>query len=461
MTETPHAVLEHPLELPAPTRARYGVLALLCTMALLLYLDRMCIGKAAPAIRSELGLSETQMAWVFNAFTLAYCLFEVPTGHWGDRFGARGVIARIVAWWSLFTALTGLAGGLWTLLVVRFLFGAGEAGAFPNASRVATRWFPPKDRGKARAAITAASLFGAAVSPILAAVIMEWVGWRAMFGIFGAVGLVWVAIFYFWFRDDPAKHPRVNAAELALISGGPAGAAEAAAPKGAERIPWGTVLASPNVWLLGTIMTVSAILMYVQFQWYPTYLEEARGQTQLSSGWLSGAIMMGGALGCVAGGLMVDAVMRLTPERKWSRRLCGGGSLLLAALSVAGARLAESVPAVTACNVAALFFVQAAIPTWWTVVAETSGRHGAAMWGLMNSSALVGLMVATWAVGRFVESRRLAGFEPIESWGLVFGGVGVGLAVGAVCWLGVDPTRSIVEPGAGSGFPVEAPPRAS
>src|SRR5688572_23434268 len=96
-----------------PTRARYGVLAFLCTLALLLYLDRVCIGKAAPSIRRDLGLSETQMAWVFNAFTLAYCLFEVPTGHWGDRYGGRGVIARIVVWWSVFTALTGAALGLW------------------------------------------------------------------------------------------------------------------------------------------------------------------------------------------------------------------------------------------------------------------------------------------------------------------------------------------------------------
>lgn len=115
------------------------MLAFLCNLALLLYLDRVCIGKAAPSIRRDLDLSETQMAWVFNAFTLAYCLFEVPTGHWGDRHGGRGVIARIVVWWHVCTALTGAAGGLWSLLAVRFLFGAGEAGAFPNAGGTKTR----------------------------------------------------------------------------------------------------------------------------------------------------------------------------------------------------------------------------------------------------------------------------------------------------------------------------------
>lgn len=115
-----------------PTRVRYGVLVFLCTLAMLLYIDRVCIGQAAKSIQDELGLTKTQMSWVFNAFALAYCLFEVPTGHWGDRYGSRGVITRIVIWWSLFTALTGAAFGLWSLIAVRFLFGAGEAGRSPT-----------------------------------------------------------------------------------------------------------------------------------------------------------------------------------------------------------------------------------------------------------------------------------------------------------------------------------------
>ena len=135
-----------------PTAVRFVVLAFLCTLALLLYIDRVCIGQAATSIRRDLELTETGMGWVFNAFILAYCIFEVPTGHWGDRFGSRRVITRIVLWWSAFTALTGLALGLWPLVAIRFLFGAGKAGAFPNAARVVTRWFPPGERGLARGA---------------------------------------------------------------------------------------------------------------------------------------------------------------------------------------------------------------------------------------------------------------------------------------------------------------------
>jgi MFS family permease len=422
------------------------VLAFLCTLALLLYIDRVCIGQAEASIRAELGLSKAEMAWVFTAFTLAYCLFEVPTGHWGDRFGSRGVIARVVLWWSAFTALTGAAFGLWSLLAFRFLFGAGEAGALPNAARVVTRWFPPQEQGKVRGAIGTAALLGGAVAPVLAALLIEAVGWRLAFVAFGAVGLVWAALFFAWFRDDPAAHPGVNAAELRLLDPGPR-----PAPQEHVRIPWGRVLASPNVWLLGAIMTVSAILFYMQFQWYPTYLKEARGQSELASGWLTAAVMAAGAAGCVAGGLLADSVTRRPRGRRWGRRLCGGGALLLAALAVLGVRLADSALAVTLCQATALFCMQAAGPTWWTVVAEVSGRHGAALWGLMNSLAGLGLMAVTVLAGWFVEQRERDGYAAVDCWGPVFDGVALGLAAGAVCWLLVDATRSVVEPRGGSG----------
>src|SRR4051794_39968951 len=215
--KSPTAVVQSlpvPVELePRPAKGRFGVLLFMCTLALLLYIDRICIGQAETSIRAELGLSKSSMAWVFNAFMLAYCLFEVPTGHWGDRFGSRGVIARIVVWWSIFTALTGAAFGFYPLVVFRFLFGAGEAGAFPNAARVVTRWFPAGERGFARGAITTTSMLGGAIAPPLAAALIRLVGWRWTFASFGVVGLVWSALFYWWFRDDPAEYATNRAGE--------------------------------------------------------------------------------------------------------------------------------------------------------------------------------------------------------------------------------------------------------
>ena len=429
-----------------PTRVRYGVLFFLCTLALLLYIDRICIGQAETWIRKELGFTKSDMGWVFNAFMLAYCLFEVPTGHFGDRFGSRGVIARIVVWWSIFTALTGATFGFYSLLACRFLFGVGEAGAFPNAARVATRWFPVGERGFARGAITTTSQLGGAIAPPLAAGLITLVGWRWTFALFGVLGLVWSAVFYAWFRDDPAEHRWVNPQERARIGGdshAPAGAAHAA-------IPWGIVLASPNMWLLGTIQTAGATLFYMQFSWYPTYLKEARGLSEQHSGWFTGTVIFAGAVGCLVGGYLADYVTRHATNRRLGRRLCGGAMLLLAFLAMVSVRFSTHVVTATLLNAAALFCLQVSIPTWWTVVAEISGRHGAAMFGLMNGMGGLGVMAMNFLVGRVVDAREAEGLPLVACWRPVFDGVAVGLACGAVCWLLVDATRSIVEPRSGT-----------
>src|SRR5262245_55366145 len=165
-----------------------------------------------------MGISNRGMGLVLMAFTLAYGLFEVPTGSWGDRVGARKVLARIVLWWSAFTALTAAGWGLWSLLAIRFLFGAGEAGAYPNTARVVTRWFPLTERGRVQGLFLAASLIGGTFAPAVTSHLIELVGWRWTFVIFGGLGLVWVTAFLWWFRDDPAGHPAVNAAELQRIT---------------------------------------------------------------------------------------------------------------------------------------------------------------------------------------------------------------------------------------------------
>src|SRR4051812_10343722 len=247
-----------------PSLARFGVLLFLCSLAFVLYIDRVCIGQAMEDIcaKESLNLSKEQFSWVMNAFILSYCIFEVWTGNLGDRFGSRGVITRIVIWWSLFTALTGLAFGLWSLIVIRFLFGAGEAGAFPNVARVVTRWFPATERGIVRGSISTTSLVGGALAPPLADILIRTVGWRWTFAIFGAIGVFWAALFYWWFRDNPAEHPAANKAERAHIGAPHSGSHPH------EPIPWGIVLLSPNVWLLGAIQMVSATLFYMLFQWY-------------------------------------------------------------------------------------------------------------------------------------------------------------------------------------------------
>jgi len=204
-------VLLPPDSTSRPTKIRFVVLVLLCSLAFVLYIDRVCISQAAVPIKEELGLSDTQMSFVFMAFTLAYGLFEVPTGHWGDRVGSRAVLTRISIWWSAFTALTAACNQFWTLLVVRFLFGAGEAGALPNMARVVARWFSTAERGRIQGLIQTSMLLGGAAAPAVAAWLIALLGWRGAFLVFGSLGIVWAAVFWLYFRDEPAHHWAINA----------------------------------------------------------------------------------------------------------------------------------------------------------------------------------------------------------------------------------------------------------
>jgi len=181
------------------------------------------------------------------------------------------------------------------------------------------------------------------------------------------------------------------------------------------------------------------------FQWYPLYLEEARELTSNQAAWLTSIVIFGGAAGCLTGGFCSDWILRNLHDRKWSRRICGGGVVLAAAAALWSGRYYENVLAATFCNAIALFLMQIAIPIWWTVVAEISGKHGASMWGLMNSMGGLGVFTMTFLVGRVVDAREKAGLVKIDCWRPVFDGVALALLVGAACWLLVDATKSIVE----------------
>jgi MFS family permease len=178
------------------------------------------MSQAIVPIQKELGLSTVHMSYVAMAFTLAYGLFEIPTGRMGDKYGSRKILTRVVLWWSLFTALTGVCSGLGSLIVIRFLFGVGEAGAFPNAARVISRWFPGTERGRVQGIMLAAAQLGGVVAPIGAASMIEIMGWRWTFAVFGLIGVIWAGGFWWWFRDDPADHAYVNEGELNLIRSG-------------------------------------------------------------------------------------------------------------------------------------------------------------------------------------------------------------------------------------------------
>ena len=199
---------------------RHRVLGLLFLLSIITYIDRVCISVAGPRMQADLHLSPSQWGWVTSLFAASYALFEIPSGALGDRIGPRKVLTRIVLWWSVFTTLTGTVPSYFLLLATRFLFGAGEAGAYPNSSASISRWFPLVERARAHGIVWMASRVGGALSPLLVIPIQTRWGWRASFYTFGFLGVIWAAGWYWWYRDTPAEKPGVSPEEIREIAQG-------------------------------------------------------------------------------------------------------------------------------------------------------------------------------------------------------------------------------------------------
>src|SRR5271166_4857766 len=283
--------LSLPVAQDQATRVRYGVLGFACSLSMITYLDRVCFGTIAPHIQREFGLSDTEKGMLFAAFALAYASFEVPSGWLGDVFGPRRTLIRIVLWWSLFTALTGLvfpsAEWPWfafaAMLSVRFLFGMGEAGAYPNIARAFHNWFPFRERGFAQGTVWMAGRFAGGITPLIVLALLvdsgegrdRTVHWRHTFWIFGSIGVLWCIAFWWWFRDRPEQKAGVNRAEIALIQH------EEGPPQAAHTgIPWRKILTNTNLWLLCGMYFCGAYGWYFNITWLPGYLESFYGLTR-------------------------------------------------------------------------------------------------------------------------------------------------------------------------------------
>lgn len=433
--------LADPAHFDPPSRARWIVLFLLCAMAFVLYLDRVCISQALPALQKEFSLSDTRASFVLMAFTIAYGIFEVPTGHWGDRYGSRRILTRIVVWWSVFTALTAACVGFYSLLAVRFLFGAGEAGAYPNSARVIKRWFPATERGRVQSVFQAASLIGGALAPAICGYLIKWTNWRIPFLVFGVTGVVWAIVFYRWFRDEPDEHPGVNSSERALLAPNREATNEPHPP-----IPWADVLSHPAIWLLSIAVSCTAFNSYLYFSWYPKYLQTARGVEQSFSGVLASLVLMGGTLGTLIGGWVVDRLARKGRLTMGARRTVAIGALLTAAGLLVASMHVDN--AIVSASLAALscwaMFSQQTV--WWSCACEVSGRFLGSLFGLMNGLGVFGAVSSQFFFGYFADHRKALGFTGREQYDPAFWVYAGVLVFGASCWLLINSTRVIGEP---------------
>jgi MFS family permease len=413
-----------------PSQARFVAAAWLCGLSGILYLDRICMAQAVKPIRDELVLSNTEASLVAMAFTVAYGLCAVPVGRWGDRRGPRSVLTRIVLAWSAFTALTGAATGLLTLVLVRFLFGAAEAGAFPNAAKVMERWFPVGERGRVQGVMLAFAQIGAVAAPAGAAFLIDRAGWRTAFFAFGLLGLAWSIGFWFWFRDDPASHRSVNAAELAIIRGS---GNEQPEPTDPGPVPWGAILMNRGIIVLSLIMILGAFFTYFFYTWFPTYLRDARDVDNQEAGWLASMVMGGSAVGMLIGGVLADRISHLEQSVR-ARRYLGVFSFFTAAgCMFVGIRCDDALSV-------ALFFTGAfctmhlTLPNWWSVIIPQSGKHVGTVFGLANGIGVLGALVSQGFVGVFADWQKSHGLSGRAQWDPLFDVYVCVLIGGGVAW---------------------------
>ena len=394
-------------------RARYGVVGLLVSLFALTYLDRVCISVAGPRMQAELHISPVGWGWVAGMFTISYCLFEIPTGALGDRIGPRRVLTRIVLWWSAFTALTGAVVSYPLLLVTRFFFGAGEAGVFPSSSVVISRWFPPTQRATMSGVTLMASQIGGALAPLLVVPIQIRYGWRASFYVFGALGLVWAAVWHTCFRDSPDGGQTQDAA---------------ASPAHGAGFPWRVALRSPSVLaIMGTAFCY--VYAYNFFlTWFHTFLVEGRGFTERSL-LLSVLPYLVAACANLSGGAVSDALVRRMGLTR-GRRALGVAALACAGLltiAVMMTRRQMLTVVLLSLVYGAITFQQSGV---FGVCLDIGKKHAGVMTGLMNTTAQVGGLLGSVLYGYIVQhfGSYDAPFVPMA--GLLF--------VGALLWLKID-----------------------
>jgi MFS transporter, ACS family, glucarate transporter len=405
---------------------RYWVLLLLGILAVITYLDRVCIAVAGLRMQRDLHLDPAAWGWVVGIFAFAYAAFEIPTGSLADRLGPRKVLTRIVLWWSVFTSLTGAASSFWALIAIRFSFGVGEAGAFPNFSSCISRWFPRLERARALGLVIMALQLGGALSPLLVVPIQARYGWRTSFYLFGILGVLWSLVWYPWYRDTPSQMPKVSQAELQEI--GPSHTPSH------HTLPWSIALRSANLWSHMFMAFGYYYAGYFFLSWFQTFLVKARGfsEKQLL---LSTLPFLLGALGNGVGGFASDALVRRL-GLKWGRRAVGmigawGGALALLAA------LLTTDPIFTMVFLSFTYFGVTVIqPTAFVVCIDICPRYAGAVAGAMNTAAQAGAFVSSLVFGYLVKSTGSYNAPLIP---MVFM-----LILSALMWLRIDPTEQLI-----------------
>jgi ACS family glucarate transporter-like MFS transporter len=417
-----------------PYRYRVGVL--LYFLILITYLDRTTISLVGVRIKAAFHLTNTQFGYALGAFALAYALFEIPSALMGDRLGQRKVFLRIVIWWSLFTALTGAVTGLTSLIIVRFLFGMGEAGAYPNSTGTVSRWFPKTETSRGISWFSMGSSSGAAVAPLIVVPLAVTFGWRAPFFVNAALGLVWVLTCYLWFRNHPAEMKRISPQEKELIE------TNRSFVSHDHPFPWKQAAGTPLVWLLVIAYSCGQWANYFFVAWMPNYLQEGKHfseqEMKMTTTWL---FIFGIISACLAG-FCSDWLIRrkgLRFSRRFIAMFCYSMMALLVFLSAENSNHLT----VSLCLVSAHFFLPFTVVNGFSACVDIGGERACTLAGIMNFFGQTAAFTMSIFFGRIVDFTH--SFDTPQFL------MACVLLFGALLWIGIDASRKIT-------FPIEPKP---
>jgi sugar phosphate permease len=401
------------------------VLGLTVIAYMITYMDRQILAVARPVIRDELGISLVMMGWITFGFRISYALFQIPGGWLGDRIGARRALTLIVSWWSAFTAFTGLAWSAVSMLVIQVLFGLGEAGAFPIATRSLARWMRPTERGFAQGVTHAGSRLGAFLTPPIVVLIIAKFGWRPAFFLFGLLGVAWAAAWFGYYRDTPEEHRGANTAERHLIGSG---------RKRSEHVPWREILSHGNLWILAVMYFCYNFNLNVYQDWFPTYLHDSRGLTLAKMGIYASLPLLAGVLGDLAGGWCSDAVLRATGKVNLARRWVAIAGFVLSGTATVPAVLTHDPRVSVAFYCVAFFALEWTVGISWAVPLDIGGDFAGSVSAVMNSLGNLGGALSAPVV-TYVATRL--------GWNVPFYTTSALCAIAVLLYLKIDATRKI------------------
>jgi len=408
---------------------RYRVLIFLFSLMLITYLDRITMGLVGKRVMSEFNLSNEQFGWVLSAFSLAYALFEIPSGIMGDRKGQKIVLARIVLWWSLFTALTGVTTGLVSLIIIRFLFGTGEAGALPNTSGVISRWFPANELSRGISAALVGQIAGAAIAPFIVVPLAMAFGWRMTFFVNGFIGLIWVIVCILWFRNNPSEMKGISETEKNFIE------RNRHFTSHVQKISWKSILNNRSLRALVVSFFCSQWGMYFFIGWLPVYLQQGRQFSETSMKFITSLIFVPAIAACLAVGVLGDSLVK-KKGLKFGRRAIGMSSLGLNSVLFLIEATTQNRTILVGCFIAGfacqLIFGAAA----FGVCIDVGGNHAGRVSGVMNCIGQIGAFFLAIVFGKIVDATTSFNAPLFIISGLML--------FGSLLWLFVDPSRKLI-----------------